>query len=135
MTETGHALIYCTLALLALTWLGNVAARALFALTAPSATDTEPDDSTLRAGRVIGTLERTLIAAGLLTQRWEVLAAVIALKSVARFQELNKKEFAEYFLVGSLFSIFWALGVTALWIGYDAVFGLCLRGALLPAQP
>ena len=33
-------------------------------------------------------------------------------ETVARFKELDERLHAEYFLVGSLFSILWAVGVT-----------------------
>jgi hypothetical protein len=59
-----------------------------------------------------------------LTHSWEVLAAVIALKTVARFKELDDRKFAEYFLAGSLFSILWAVVVTSLWLAYDRYAGL-----------
>ena len=67
----------------------------------------------------------------MLIQRWEILAAVIALKSVSRFKELNDKTFAEYFLVGSLCSLFWTILVAVAWLGYDATLGVGLRAKLL----
>lgn len=75
------------------------------------------------SGRYIGLLERTLIAAGLVWNNWEVILAVIALKTVARHSELNDKIDAEYFLIGSFASILWAIGVAVLLVLYDQVFG------------
>jgi hypothetical protein len=77
-----------------------------------------------KAGGVIGAFERLILAAGLLTASWEMVAAVVALKTVARFKELDERLDAEYFLVGSLFSIFWAIVVTAGWIGVDTASGI-----------
>ncbi|MGU3391875.1 hypothetical protein [Sphingomonas sp. M1A8_2b] len=79
------------------------------------------------AGRIIGWLERLILAIGIIAHSWEVLAAVIALKSVARFKELDTKLPAEYFLVGSLFSVFWAMLITGTWLSYDQRFGIRLR--------
>ena len=83
-----------------------------------------------RAGRIIGGLERLIIAIGILTHSWEVLVAVIALKTVGRFKELNDKTFAEYFLVGSLFSVLWAVLITSLWLVFDRHCGIDLRAIL-----
>jgi|GEM_PF-3188868 len=76
------------------------------------------------AGEYIGLLERTLIVAGLVLNNWEVILAVIALKTVARHDDLNKKIDAEYFLIGSLASISWAIGIAVLLLLYDHYLGL-----------
>ncbi len=76
------------------------------------------------AGEIIGLLERTLIVAGLVLNNWEVILAVIALKTVARHDDLNKKIDAEYFLIGSLASISWAVGIAVLLLLYDRYLGL-----------
>ena len=76
-----------------------------------------------KAGRVIGWLERLAVAGGILIQRWEVLAAVVALKTVARYQELDRQINAEYFLIGSLFSITWAVVITLGLVLFDKHWG------------
>lgn len=81
---------------------------------------------TLRAGRLIGSLERTLIMIGIITTRWEVIAGVVALKSVGRYRELEQQIQAEYFLIGSLASILWAVVITFLLIAYDGHLGFRL---------
>jgi hypothetical protein len=83
-----------------------------------------------KVGALIGDFERGLLAFGILVGSWEVLAAIIALKTVARFKELDEKLDAEYFLVGSLFSLAWGVAVTALWIAYDRNYGANLSGAV-----
>lgn len=80
----------------------------------------------MRAGRVIGTLERILIAVGIIMKSWEIIIAVITLKTVARYQELDKQDKAEYFLVGSLYSLAWALFVSTAFILYDDRTGFYL---------
>lgn len=133
-----HAVAYTGVAFLLLTVVGNWLCRALFSFTGLSEAMTaaevsaSPAQSTAQppakpAGRTIGWLERVILAIGIVTQRWEILAAVIALKTVARFKELDEQLPAEYFLVGSLFSILWAMLVTAAWVGYDHQFGMDLH--------
>lgn len=88
--------------------------------------DETQEAQTLKAGRYIGLFERVLVTVGVVAEQWEILLAVIALKTVARYQELDKRITAEYFLVGSLASLFWALLVTGGLVAYDTRFGLRL---------
>ncbi|MAK82055.1 hypothetical protein [Phenylobacterium sp.] len=136
-----HSLGASLLALLLLTWGGNLACQLLLrwsGLSAariaagadPQPAETTPPAKEPRVGRVIGDLERLTIAAGLLLGAWEVLVAVVALKSVARFKDLEEKLNAEYFLVGSLLSVLWAVIVTFAWRAYEARWGLDLAGRL-----
>ena len=83
-----------------------------------------PHSTNLAAGRYIGNLERLIIMIGLIIGSWDVLAVVIALKTVARYQELDKKIQAEYFLVGSMGSILWAIVMTSGLIWYDHASGM-----------
>ena len=122
-----HALVYTAVALGLLTYGGNWLCRKLFDLTGLKDMVSESPPSTISAGRVIGILERLILAAGIVVHSWEILAAVIALKTVARFQKLDQREFAEYFLVGSLFSVLWALIITSAWAAYDHSLGIDLR--------
>lgn len=95
------------------------------------AAETSPaNNNALAAGRYIGSLERTLIAAGVLIDRWEIIVAVIALKTVARYKELDKQLTAEYFLIGSLASIVWAVLITLLLLFYDWRFGFAVARRL-----
>lgn len=126
MNDPVHIVLYTGIALLLLTWAGNWFCRLLFDLTGLK--DATADDTvTHQAGWIIGGLERTILAVGIIGHSWEILAAVIALKTVARFSKLNDQRFAEYFLVGSLFSVFWAMLVTAGWLAYDHKVGADLR--------
>lgn len=63
----------------------------------------------LRAGRLIGELERFLTLTLVLTGHYDAVGFVIAAKSVARFEMIRVQ--AEYFLVGTLTSIGLAFGV------------------------
>lgn len=91
-----------------------------------SASSEREREQQVKAGRLIGVLERTLIAVGIVAMRWEVIAGVIALKSVSRYKELEEKLNAEYFLIGSLTSLAWAGCLTLCFIAYDTVFGFRL---------
>lgn len=122
-----HAAAYTIVALVLLTGVGNIACRLLFSSAGLKSESSETTSDLKPAGWIIGWLERTILAIGIVTQSWEVLAAVIALKTVARFKELDDQKFAEYFLVGSLFSVLWAVIVTSAWLAYDRHFGFDIR--------
>ena len=65
-----------------------------------------PDDSGLEgSGHLIGILERLLGLVLVLMGQWGALAVVMAAKSIARFEELKERRFAEYYLVGTLASL------------------------------
>jgi hypothetical protein len=138
MIEIAHGVLYSVLAFLLLTGAGNWACRWMFVLTGLKvATDAKDGEDTASAqssaqaaGWIIGWLERVLLAIGILSHSWEIIAAVIALKTVARFKELDRREFAEYFLVGSLFSVIWAFAVTTAWLAYDRHLGLDIRAQI-----
>ncbi|WP_261791136.1 DUF3307 domain-containing protein [Fusobacterium necrophorum] len=76
-------------------------------------TETEEDSGT-KAGNMIGKLERALIVILLLQNQYEAIGFVLAAKSIARFRQLDDKEFAEKYLVGTLASVLLALGATLL---------------------
>ncbi len=63
------------------------------------------EETDIQAGATIGTLERWLVMLLALAGQWGALAIVIAAKSIARFEKLRKRPFAEYFLVGTLTSV------------------------------
>lgn len=65
----------------------------------------EPDGEDLEAGSLIGSLERWIILLLGIAGLWEAVALVLAAKSIARFEELKERAFAEYFLVGTLTSV------------------------------
>lgn len=65
----------------------------------------EAESSRYAMGRTIGVLERFLIFPLVLFGQWAALAFAIAAKSIARFRELDSKDFADYYLIGTLTSI------------------------------
>ncbi len=67
------------------------------------------DEKEYERGRFIGNLERSLIYFLILFNQIGAIAIVIALKSLARFKDMEDKDFAEYFLIGSFLSIIMAV--------------------------
>ena len=63
------------------------------------------DQREYELGRIIGLLERMFLYFLIIWNQVGAIAILIALKSLARFKELEDRTFAEYFLIGSLLSI------------------------------
>lgn len=66
-------------------------------------------DDEVRTGRVIGTLERYIVLLLAVFAQWAAIVLVLAAKSIARFEELKQRTFAEYYLVGTLSSMLVAI--------------------------
>jgi hypothetical protein len=60
-------------------------------------------------GRAIGALERALTLTLVLLGEYSAVGWIIAAKSLARFRALEDREFAEYFLIGTLASFLLAM--------------------------
>lgn len=75
---------------------------------------------TLDAGKVIGSLERVLILTLVMYGQYQVIGLVVAAKSIFRFEAASRGQ-AEYFLIGTLSSLFLAV-----------LGGLLLQQAVLP---
>lgn len=124
-----YPFLYTSFAIGLLTGVGNWACRILFVITGLKEKN-KTENSASPAGWIIGALERLIISVGMIAHSWEILVAVIALKTVARFKEMDQQNFAEYFLVGSLFSIFWAFLITSIWLIYDRHYGVDIRSVI-----
>lgn len=61
------------------------------------------------AGKLIGMLERGIILTFGLLGEYGAISFVFVAKSMARFKQLEKRQFAEYYLIGTLLSFFFAL--------------------------
>jgi len=88
---------------------GNAVVRSVLPDDGPESTGED-----LEAGSLIGTLERWIVLLLGVAGRWEAVALVVGAKSVARFEELKQRPFAEYFLVGTLTSVLVAMGLAVL---------------------
>ena len=62
-----------------------------------------------KAGKLIGNLERAIIVVLVFNGAYSALGFVFAAKSIARFNRLKDRETAEYYLVGTLGSVTWAV--------------------------
>jgi hypothetical protein len=86
---------------------------------------TEPlDVSEINRGRLIGNLERLILTIVVAAGSYAALAFLVAAKGLIRSEELQNRDFAEYFLVGSLSSALVAL-----------CCGIAIRIALLALWP
>ncbi|NLW56182.1 MAG: DUF3307 domain-containing protein [Firmicutes bacterium] len=64
----------------------------------------QPEGHSQRLGRAIGMIERLILITLVIVDAVSAMGFVLAAKSLARYQELNDREFAEYYLVGTLTS-------------------------------
>ena len=74
----------------------------------------EPGKAEYDRGRLIGLLERLLFFFFVLQGQYSTLGFVLAAKGIARFKELENRDFAEYFLIGTMLSIVTAGAVALL---------------------
>ena len=63
----------------------------------------------LSRGKLIGYIERLLVISLTIVGAYPSIAFIIAAKSIARFKQLEDRNWAEYFLLGTLSSIFLGL--------------------------
>jgi hypothetical protein len=69
----------------------------------------QEDKKEYSTGRIIGMLERILIYFFVLAGQYAAIGFIIAAKGFTRFKDLDKRNFAEYVLVGTLLSSFSAI--------------------------
>lgn len=74
----------------------------------------------LSRGKLIGYIERLLVILLTFYQSYPAIAFIVTAKSIARFKQMDDRDWAEYFLLGTLTSMF--LGIT---------FGIILREILI----
>ncbi|HDS46403.1 MAG TPA: hypothetical protein ENN68_10095 [Methanomicrobia archaeon] len=70
------------------------------------------------AGLAIGILERIFVLTLVLYGQFTAIMLVLTAKSIARFEDLKKREFAEYYLIGTFSSMLFALfvGLATVWL-------------------
>ena len=70
------------------------------------------DNRELHRGKIIGVIERILFFFFVVSNNYASIAFILTAKGITRYKELDDKNFAEYFLIGTLLSsalsIFWA---------------------------
>ncbi|MET4060032.1 hypothetical protein ABIB35_001577 [Arthrobacter sp. UYP6] len=93
---------------------GLAAGRATAAPSVRIGTRHPAPGSVLRGGLVIGVLERLAVAAAVLASEPVAIAYVVAIKGLGRYAELKETPAAaERFIIGTLASMLWAVGVAA----------------------
>jgi Protein of unknown function (DUF3307) len=78
------------------------------------------------AGMYIGWLERFMVLTALLLHSPATVGLIIAAKSIARYPQFHREQFAEYFLIGTLLSICTAF------VGGVVLMKVFLGSSLLP---
>lgn len=95
-------------------WVSHIVVRKITKRYKPK----DIQEGIIGAGAVIGILERIFTITFVLVGQYTAIALVIAAKSIARFEELKTKRFAEYYLIGTLSSMLCAIfsGLFTLWL-------------------
>lgn len=101
---TEHQFIYWTLALLLVHKPANLIITKLLMIYKPETTK-EDRKREKNAGRFIGTVERIIMLIFLYINQYSAIGLVLTAKSIARYDRITKeKDFAEYYLLGTLLS-------------------------------
>lgn len=110
-----------TLAIFAFNWTGGSTVVSGTLATLEVGLEGEEESSGIPGtGHLIGILERTFTLILIVLGQWAAIALLLTAKSIARFEELKDRRFAEYYLVGTLTSLLVA-----------TVTGLLLRALLI----
>ena len=84
--------------------------------------ETNSDSTGLQGvGKKIGKVERAIILTLALLGEFGAISFVFVAKSMARFEQLKKRQFAEYYLLRPLLSILFALFVALILQGIIAI--------------
>ena len=82
------------------------------------------DDKGLKgAGRIIGCLERGITYIFASSGEYGAISFILAAKSITRFNELKDRKFAEYYLIGTLMSILFAI-IVVLGVKWVSLYSL-----------
>jgi hypothetical protein len=97
-----HVLLSYLLSFLLLHKPSNIAIQKLLTPFRPEA---EADEKSNHAGRLIGTIERIIMFILIALGQFAAIGLVLTAKSIARYDRISKeKDFAEYYLLGTLVS-------------------------------
>ena len=95
--------LYLTLLIIFIMVPASVIFKKIFKKFQPNS---EPSESIKGAGEIIGFLERILTAVFFIMGEFTAVGFIIAAKSIARYDKISKDVvFAEYYLIGTLYSI------------------------------
>jgi hypothetical protein len=74
----------------------------------------EVDQKEYNTGRIIGLLERIFVFLFVLLNQFAAIGFILAAKGVTRFKDFESRTFAEYVLIGTLFSALLAMAIAFL---------------------
>lgn len=75
----------------------------------------------INTGAIIGSLERILMVILLALQQWATIGLIFTGKSITRYQKIRENEtFADYFLIGSIYSVIAVIAVYYLFFGFPS---------------
>jgi hypothetical protein len=84
-----------------------------------AAAENPENNKNSHAGKLIGILERIAILILIPLNQWAAAGLLLTAKSIARHEYLNDKNYAEYYLIGTLLSFITAvvggLLISAIW--------------------
>ncbi len=108
--DTGRRdILQCVLLAALITKPANVSFKILFAKYQLSAADT-PAGTEPGAGALIGSLERIITAVFIYLGQYGAIGLIYTAKSIARFKQIEENpRFAEYYLIGTLYSILYVV--------------------------
>jgi hypothetical protein len=89
----------------------NVFIRRMMYARKPDEEPTLAESESVRSGRYIGGLERLLMITLMALKQYGSIAIVFTAKSIARFRRLDDREYAEYYIFGTLLSAVTAAGM------------------------
>ena len=92
----------------------NVFIKRIMNSRKPDEEPTLAENESVRSGRYIGGLERLLMITLMALKQYGSIAIVFTAKSIARFRRLDDKDFAEYYIFGTLLSAVTAAGMFVL---------------------
>ncbi|WP_316560223.1 DUF3307 domain-containing protein [Methanimicrococcus stummii] len=109
ISSGAYMLLKCLLFIVIISKPVNISFKKIFEKYQPtqkSNENLESIDSISGAGAIIGTLERLVMGIFIGIGQFAALGLVVAAKSIARYDQISKnKLFAEYFLIGTLYSV------------------------------
>ncbi len=70
------------------------------------------------AGKTIGMIERAMVTIFIYSGEFNAIVLIFGVKSIARFSELQDRKFGEYYLIGTLSSLLFAIiiGIIIKWV-------------------
>ncbi|WP_326909803.1 DUF3307 domain-containing protein [Sedimentibacter sp. MB31-C6] len=109
---SGFVIVSWTFALLLIHKPANIVIQKLLSIYKPVSNNSDMKEVN-NAGRFIGTVERIIMLIFLSIEQYSAIGLVLTAKSIARYDKISKeKDFAEYYLLGTLISTLFVIVVS-----------------------